>query len=122
MKSNLEILREMREILARENGWTQGMYHLSKPFFYEYSRNEPIPAEYHVNSEKPTTCHCLVGAYELVTGLQSHLAVDSLLDFGFRPGERDAVTWQDLPGRTQAEVLARIDEAIEREGKNAVEV
>lgn len=59
---------------------------------------------------------CVVGAIKLAAGVE-HISVYRHLGFTMdtsRPNETWPAVWNDAPGRTQAEVLARFDAAIAR--------
>lgn len=104
MKSALIQLHEVRELLAR--GWCQGAY-------AKTDRGRPIGP-----NETPATCFCLTGACIRVvgdgpgmSGFLAHLRETLEL----RGWEYHSIPiWNDSPGRTQAEVLALVDETIER--------
>ena len=93
-KTDLEILREARELVAA--GWTQGQFSGMK---------------------LQGRCFCAIGAVSMAArglcypGFADHKYAKLL---GFESA-RLAYIWNDFSSRTQAEVLARFDEAIERE-------
>lgn len=109
MKTDLQILREARELIATPEQWTQRIY-----------------AE--ESSSSPTGhCYCLMGALlqaaagdsapdEGLVGLLGYRFA-TLVDF---PAEGILTLWNDHPDRTHAEVLERLDTAIaELEGQGA---
>ena len=107
MKTAAEVLRDAKGVLER-NGWLQGHYFDDRQF------RAGTPAE---------ACRvCLYGALNLAAGNGPHrpleaahpvmLAVYAVIDAS---GDWDGVGgWNDEPGRTVDEVLALLDEAIER--------
>lgn len=98
MKSTLDILTEARGYVAK--GWTQGT--LAKS-------NENRKVSFH---SPRAVCWCALGALRLAGGYyeEGQDALERLL-----PYETELFTWNDAPGRTQAEVLALFDKAIEAE-------
>ena len=91
-----EILIAAREKIER--GWAQGEYARAK-------NGNPIG----YNAEK-AVCWCSIGAIIAVDDDDpTDRAVYTLSDIV----GRDITEWNDAPGRTQAEVLAAFDKAIE---------
>lgn len=106
--SAAEILRKAREYLTPEGAWTQGTF----------ARDETKRDVSYAGDE--ATCFCAAGAIfrassrtgagvgpesDALTALRS---VVVKLDGGYQ----GIPFWNDLPGRTQAEVLAAFDAAI----------
>lgn len=83
--ADLIVLEKARAIVAR--GWCQNALQTDSGFCIIGALGEAAPDDV-----------CLMGPWI------------SLLGFG----ETNAAEWNDAPGRTQAEVLARFDEAISR--------
>lgn len=98
--SAAEVLRKARALLTPEGAWTQG----------DYAR-DAIGRE--VGYLDPAaTCFCTVGAVSAAAsalGLNRRLGIDRLQEVLKWP---HLPSWNDLPGRTQAEVLAAFDAAI----------
>ncbi len=99
----VDVLREVRALLADPNCWTQG----------EIARNRAGKPEF--AESKEACCWCLVGAVWRVAGTGPearqarrflHVAIDGI-PLGKIPN------WNDTPGRTHAEVVVVVDRAIE---------
>jgi len=108
-KTTIEILKEARELIAKPNGWTQGTYARNADGLIVY------PNSHHA------VCFCTWGALIAVDEHQESFQPD-----GAQPALDDVtngnfVAFNDAPGRTQAEVVAKFDEAIAaEEAKEAV--
>jgi hypothetical protein len=104
MKTTIEILKEARELIAKEGGWTQGWY-----------ARDADGAET-LSSSEAAVCFCIIGAFRRVSHDEighAQYALSQLLDGWSIP------TFNDAPGRTQAEVVAKFDEAIAAEEAKA---
>ena len=114
MTTELEHLRKMRELLAK--GWTQGAW-----------ARDGEGQDVFTDSET-ATCFCLAGASTRTRSGVQKLIPNALLraldcvepDLAGRYDKSNDFTvrliivrWNDRPGRTQSEVLALIDRAIE---------
>lgn len=106
----IEELTAARALVAK--GWTQATYHADK-FYHEY---EDIPAE----AREAKECFCLVGAVievdrpnrdDLCEELKKHLPHAHQRED--ESPQRPLLNWNDHRDRTQAEVLALFDKAIE---------
>jgi hypothetical protein len=100
-KSTLQILKAARALITPEGAWTQGFYARTKNGFT-------------VNTQSKDACSwCWLGAIAKVSdnigGPQYEAAHDL---FKRVSGEKYPSKFNDAPGRTQAEVLAKFDEAI----------
>lgn len=106
----IEILRAMRELLARPDGWTQGAYARTRPVTQRNAEQN----ENYVESIEHGSCFCLQGAYSKVTDgkrSQSHYKLDNLLG-GCLPEHVSSTTFNDHPGRTQEEIVGLLDCAL----------
>ena len=106
MTTTLDILRHARGLI--EQGWTQGAF----------ARDADGHGVNHRNSR--AVCFCGVGAIrraadDLRMPRRLTAAAWKVLDDVCPDQELLAMGWQDEPGRTQSEVLAMFDRAIERE-------
>ncbi|WP_158877015.1 DUF6197 family protein [Antarcticirhabdus aurantiaca] len=98
--SRSDMLRDVRGFIER--GWTQGATARDAEGFRCVPR------------DPRAECWCLLGAAVAVAvakGITDPLA----RSLGFETGVA-MVIWNDTKGRTKAEVLARIDQALERAG------
>lgn len=78
---------EKAKSLLLERGWCQGPYS---------TIDDPI---------------CLVSALWYVTNIDHNAVAQAVEAMGFR-SPRDAIQWNDAPGRTLDEVLERLDRAV----------
>lgn len=103
MNTELEHLRKMRELLA--NGWTQDTLAQDKT-------GEPV---WPTNPD--AVCFCIVGSTNRACSLPStKVKIFNLLARVLAhqaDGRTDITYFNDMPGRTQAEILAVVDRAIE---------
>ena len=100
-----EHLLKMRELLADSNCWTQG----------DYARDDSGKS---CGIMSPAAKKwCLRGASWRVGGIIFGDILCTARTLGFHT-DRAIVVWNDAPGRTHAEVLARIDAALEHEMKS----
>jgi len=97
-----ELLLALRAKLATPDRWTKGM--AAKDF--NGSPADPCGGD--------AISWCLVGACDEIGDLSSYRDAAYLLGFVGTSGHLDMVDWNDAPDRTHADVLARIDEALER--------
>jgi hypothetical protein len=96
----LEILRAARELISTPDKWTQGEWGTDA--------NGLFPRD-----GEPATRFCLWGACRHATrqdGVRFHLAWQVLERM--RPGGMGAITFNDAPTTTHADVLALLDRAI----------
>jgi hypothetical protein len=104
--TTLEILKGARELLSDPARWTQGAAARDKNGFVididEISERRADVARVSIN-----------GAIELVDPDRS-LEDEELSELFGLPEEVNVLDWEDVQGRTHAEVLARFDEAIAR--------
>lgn len=95
----LGVLVHARELIATPDKWTQG------------SLSETASGELCDEKAAAAACFCLDGALMRASGVK--MVWDAYTALGF-----DSMTelwdWNDAPERTHAEVLARLDEAIEK--------
>lgn len=97
--NTIEILKAARELIAKPNGWTQRVM----------ARNDSGAAV--AASDSEASCFCAWGAIRAAGGDWEWPALKALDGVA---GER-VETFNDAPGRTQAEVVAKFDEAIAAE-------
>jgi hypothetical protein len=100
-KSTLEILKASRALITPEGAWTQ----------YSSARNiRRIPVDFY--SEK-AVCFCASGAIRRSLNMTKYgERLPSSLDFFIEMVGGSISLFNDAPGRTQAEVLVKFDEAI----------
>lgn len=97
-KQPIDILREMRELLAEPERWTQSVLAKSK-FGNAVTTRSPRAVSW-----------CLLGAhYRVTNGWTASDAWDILQRAA---GVSSLSFWNDAPGRTHAEVLALLDSCI----------
>lgn len=101
----LKILQGVRELLSDEKRWTRGSY-----------ARDRLGRTTHSTSES-AVCWCLIGALGKITNHErgARSAERALERVARRRGREFPAEWQDADGRTHAEVLALLDEAIARE-------
>jgi hypothetical protein len=97
-------LREARALIER--GWTQGEY---------ARRKDGAPASI---LSRELFCYCAAGAVAAGAGYKYPSSIvpgmrELSLAVGGDGDESDILNWNDAPERTQAEVLAAFDKAIE---------
>lgn len=100
--TTLEILKAARKLLSKSEQWTQGHAARSR---------QGRPVSY---MDADAVCFCSWGAigHESPTTADRDETVQAL---GYSPYHTPQLfDWNDAPGRTHAEVLARFDEAIKR--------
>ena len=103
----LEVLVKARGLLAKPESWIQGG-------LSETAAGDPVPIE-----DERAVCFCLDGALMVASGVM--MVTDAYRAMGFS-SVAELWVWNDEEGRTHAEVLARLDEAIaklrtDKEGK-----
>lgn len=105
----MSVVENLRKVRAKlEQGWTQGWFARDVNGDITWPRAENA------------TCWCVYGACSVVTDAFAHEnnvrdAIERAL-LGMT-GSRLVDCWNDAPGRTQAEVLALVDRAIELASK-----
>jgi hypothetical protein len=96
--SIVKVLTDARAMVER--GWTQGWF----------ARDAAGNKRYEL--DESAVCWCMAGAYMAVApGLASWEEAEDFLKRAI--GEESVPDWNDVDGRTQAEVLAAFDRAIE---------
>lgn len=107
MKTTIEILKEARELIAKEGGWGQGTY----------ARSADGEVSYPTNPD--AVCFCTWGALIAVDARQELHRPDGVQPALDNVTGGNFVAFNDAPGRTQAEVVAKFDEAIAAEEAKA---
>lgn len=112
-KTTLEILRAARELIATPERWTKGWYARDTEgrgvFLHDLAAGLGRPS-----------CYCLDGAFIAVSKdslATSRMGLAAALGFHWL---EDMYIWQDAEDRTHAEVLARLDAAIQAEEAKVV--
>jgi hypothetical protein len=101
VKSTLQILRDMLELLTPDGRWTQGVE------ARDISGNEVNPWQ------KSAVCYCLAGAARRVG--EGGIAIDAMNLMAALRDVDNIEQWNDHDGRTHEQVLEVIREAIEEE-------
>jgi len=105
MSNALPLLRAVRARLADEARWTKG----------DYSRDANGIGHWATYPE--AVCWCIAGARDVAVndGSRDASRHDAFAQsLGFANGQ-ELIDWNDAPDRTHADIIARLDEAIERE-------
>ena len=110
MKTTLEILKEARELIAQEGGWGQRHYEVDNCFCVVGAI---------VRADRSSVCSlywskAAHGAVDSLSALMAPETDDETYGYG-RDSEAYIFDWNDEDGRTQAEVVAKFDEAIAAE-------
>lgn len=108
-------LKRMRELLAKPDGWVQGMYGKRADGSQVHFVNKASIPE--------ATCFCIMGAACAVvieqTGNEGDVIMASEVHNLVFPMrlllEQPLPNWNDYPGRTQEEVLYLIDRGIKKQ-------
>lgn len=101
--SLLTDLVAVRDLLSPEGAWTQGAY------ARDGERQAIISAD-----DPAAVCWCIDGAIDRVIGYRHHeCRADRAGQAISKAAGAGKVGWNDTPGRTQAEVIAMLDRAIE---------
>lgn len=106
-KTVSEILFAAAALIEPEGAWTQGYYARGRS-------GRPV------RNKKSATCFCALGAINVAAGnapdndaRTPQRALEAVLRDG-RVDIFDVPEWNDTPGRTQAEVVAKLREAAEK--------
>jgi hypothetical protein len=103
-KTAADVLKEARDLIAKDGGWTQRQYARGADGTYADFYN------------KKAVCFCTLGALYRV-GLSEPKALNDAEHLLLKSAQvENIVVWNDAPERTQAEVVALFDAALSKAG------